>query len=68
MQEPHELHWKAAKHILNYVEETIDYRTHYTARCTLDLIGHTDSDWDVDNIDHKSTLGYVINLGSGSIC
>jgi hypothetical protein len=29
MQEPHELHWKAAKRILRYVQGTITFGIHY---------------------------------------
>jgi hypothetical protein len=29
MQEPHELHWKYAKHILRYVQGTITFGIHY---------------------------------------
>jgi hypothetical protein len=29
MQEPHELHWKASKHILRYVQGTTSYGIHY---------------------------------------
>jgi hypothetical protein len=68
MQEPHEIHWKAAKRILRYVQGTINYGIHYSTACTLDLIGYTDSDWAGDSIDRKSTSGYVLNLGSGPIC
>ena len=41
MQEPHELHWKATKRILHYVQGTRDYGIHYTADTQLDLIGFT---------------------------
>jgi hypothetical protein len=68
MQEPHELHWKAAKHILRYVQGTITFGIHYAVDSTLDLIGFTDSDWVGDNIDRKSTSGYSLSLGSGPIC
>jgi hypothetical protein len=68
MQEPHELHWKAAKRILRYVQGTITYGIHYAANCSLDLIGFTDSDWAGDSIDRKSTSGYVLSLGSDPIC
>jgi hypothetical protein len=64
MQEPHELHWKVAKHILRYVQGTITFRIHYAADSTLDLIGFTDSDWAGDSIDRKSTFGYSLSLGS----
>jgi hypothetical protein len=68
MQEPHELHWKASKRILRYVQGTTGYGIHYATGCALDLMGFTDSDWVGDNTDHKSTSGYVLSLGSGPIC
>ena len=43
MQEPHELHWKASKRILHYVQGTRDYGIHYALGANLDLIGFTDS-------------------------
>jgi hypothetical protein len=58
MQEPHDLHWKAAKCILRYIQGTITFGIHYAVDSTLDLIGFTDSDWAGDSIDHKSTSGY----------
>jgi hypothetical protein len=39
MQESHELHWKAAKCILRYVQGTITFGIHYGEDSTLDLIG-----------------------------
>jgi hypothetical protein len=64
MQEPHELHWKSAKHILLYIHGTITFGIHYATDSTLDLIGFTDSDWAGDSIDHKSTSGYSLSIGS----
>jgi hypothetical protein len=68
MQESHELHWKAAKCILRYVQGTITFGIHYATDSTLDLIGFTYSDWAGDSIDCKSTSGYSLSLGSGPIC
>ena len=68
MQEPHELHWNAAKRILRYVQGTITYGIHYAANCSLNLIRFIDSDWAGDTIDRKSTSGYVLSLGSSPIC
>ena len=31
MREPHEMHWKEAKHILNYVQGMRDFGIHYYA-------------------------------------
>jgi hypothetical protein len=68
MQEPHELHWKASKHILRYVQDTITFGIHYAIEYTLDLIKFTDSDWDGDSTDHNSTSGYSFSLGFRPIC
>jgi hypothetical protein len=67
MQEPHELHWKATKNILQYVQGTITFGIHYETNSTLDLIGFTDSDWSGNSNDHKTTSGYSLSLGSGPI-
>ncbi|XP_057834934.2 secreted RxLR effector protein 161-like [Cryptomeria japonica] len=67
MQEPHELHWKAAKRILHYVQGTHSYGIHYTASMNIDLVGHIDLDWASDSQDHESTSGYCFSLGSGLI-
>jgi hypothetical protein len=68
MQEPHELHWKVTKHILQYVQGTITFGIHYAADSTLDLIGFTDSDGASNSIDCKTTFSYSISLSSGPIC
>jgi hypothetical protein len=67
MQELHELHWKAANHILQYVHGTITFRIHYETYSALDLIRFIDSNWAGDNIDCMSTCGYSLSLGSRPI-
>jgi hypothetical protein len=67
MQEPHELHWKAAKRILRYIQGTINFGIHYAEYSTLDLIGFTDSDWAGDSIDRKSTSGYSVLVSGLSV-
>jgi hypothetical protein len=68
MQEPHELHWKAAKSILRYVQGTITFGIHYVVDSTLDLIEFTDSNWAGNSTDCTSTSGYSLSLGSRPIC
>jgi hypothetical protein len=68
MQEPHDLHQKAAKRILRYVKGTSSFGIHYVEGSCLDLVGYTNSDWAGDSTDRKSTLGYVLYLGSRPIC
>jgi len=50
------------------VQGTIDYGIHYAAGAQLDLTGFTDSDWEGDGNDRKSTSGFVFMIGSGPIC
>ena len=45
MDQPHEIHWKATKRILNFVQGTRTHGIFYKAKYDLDLIGFTDSDW-----------------------
>ena len=67
MDQPHEIHWSAAKMILNFVQGTRTHGIFYKAKSDLDLIGFTNCDWKGDNIDQKSTLGYVFMLAEGPI-
>ena len=67
MDHPHEIHWRAAKRILNFVQGTRTHGIFYKEKFDIDLIGFTDSDWACDNIDLKSTSGYVFMLAEGPI-
>ena len=55
MQQPHDLHWKVAKMILQYIQGTRTYGIHYVADSELELVGYTDFDWTGDSIDWMST-------------
>eukprot|EP00253_Pinus_taeda_P020743 PITA_20743 len=52
---------------LSYVG-TITFGIHYAAGTALNLLSFIDSDCAGDSIDHKSTSGYSLSLGSGPIC
>ena len=67
IQQPHDLHWKAAKRILQYIQGTKNYGILYAADSELELVGYTDFDWEGDSIDQKSTYGYVFMFGCGPI-
>ena len=67
MDQPHEINWRAAKRILNFVQGTRTDGIFYKEKSDLDLIGFIDSDWAGDNTDQKSTLGYVFMLEKGPI-
>ena len=55
MDQPHEIHWKAAKRILNFVQGTRTHGIFYKEKYDLDLIGFTDSDWVGDSTNRNST-------------
>ena len=67
MDQPHEIHWKATKRILNFVQGTMTHGIFYKDKSDLNLIGFTDSDWVGENTDRKSKLGYVFMLDEGPI-
>ena len=67
MDQPHEIHWIAAKRILNFVRGTRTHGIFYKKKSGLDLIGFTDSDWVGNNIDQKYTSRYVFMLIEGPI-
>ena len=67
MKTPHEIHWKAAKRILWYIQGTIQFGIHYSTWGKPLLVGFTNSDWAEDPDDQKSTAGYVFSLGSGPV-
>ena len=67
MDQPHEIHWRAAKRILNIVQGIRTHGIFYKAKSDLDLIGFTDSDWAGDNTYQNSTSGYLFMLAEGPI-
>lgn len=67
MANPHEIHWIAAKRVLRYLKGTINFGIEFTNACNVELTGHSDSDWDGNIDDRKSTTGYLLNIRSGAI-
>ena len=63
MKHPHESHSKATKRILQYIHGIVQFGIYYSTWATPLLVGFTDSDWDGDPDDRKSTAGYVFTLG-----
>ena len=62
MDQPHEIHWRETKRILNFVQGTRTHGIFYKAKSDIDLIGFTNSDWAGDNTDRKSTSIYLFML------
>ncbi|KAL5565260.1 hypothetical protein UlMin_028424 [Ulmus minor] len=62
MQVPLDVHWKAVKRILRYLNETTDEGIVLGKSNTLSLTGFCDADWGNDLCDRRSTTGYCIYL------
>ena len=67
MHQPHDIHWKAAKRIFQYIQGTRTCGIHYAVDSELELVGYIDSDWASDSIDRNSNFGYVFMFGGGPI-
>jgi hypothetical protein len=67
MVEPRHVHLIVAKHVMRYLEGTIENGIKYDADCELKQHGYYDSDWVGSVTDHKSTSGCCFRLGSGVI-
>jgi hypothetical protein len=61
-----EIHWQVVKHILKYLKGTRDYMLVYRAD-NLVPIGYTDSDFQADKDERKSTSGYVLTFSRRAI-
>ena len=59
MQKPHDNHWKTTQRILTYLEGTLCYGVLYSSKASISLLGYTNSYWEGDTIDSRSTVGYV---------
>lgn len=56
-------HFTHAKHILRYLQGSIDMKMEYQKHNEFDiLLGYTDADWGGDRNDRKSTSGYVFKV------
>eukprot|EP00253_Pinus_taeda_P036434 PITA_36434 len=67
MYESRKVHWVAAKHILRYLQGTVDYGLDYRQGDGVRLAGYTDSDWAGCASDRKSTSGCCFGLGSAVV-
>ena len=59
-------HWEPFVRVLRYLKYTITYGLHYT-RYPPVLEGYSDANWISDNIETKSTSGYVFTLGVAAV-
>ena len=62
MHKPLDIHWKAVKRILQYLNGSLDQGLLFHCSRELRLFGFCDSDWGSDIADRKSTSGFCIYL------
>jgi hypothetical protein len=67
MVEPRQVHWAAAKHVLRYLQGTLDFGLEYVRANGVRLAGYTDSDWAGSVSDRNSTSGCCFGLGSAAV-
>eukprot|EP00253_Pinus_taeda_P026187 PITA_26187 len=65
MVESKRAHWAVAKHVLRYIQGTIEHGLLYTRGNDIRLSGFIDADWAGSSVDRKSTTAYCFNIGSG---
>ena len=53
MDQPHDIHWRVEKRILNFVKGARTHGIHCVEKYDLELVGFTYSDWTGDDIDRK---------------
>ena len=69
---PGESHWKAVKHLMRYLQGTKDLKLTYRpdptkSRGFTTFSSYTDADFAGNKDNGKSTNGYIIKIGSGTI-
>ncbi|XP_059075069.1 secreted RxLR effector protein 161-like [Cryptomeria japonica] len=67
MQDPHELHWRAAKFFLRYVSGTQNFGIQYSPTDKFELVGYIDSNWASSVDDRNSTSSYVFSFVFGVV-
>ncbi|XP_055910869.1 uncharacterized protein LOC129945231 [Eupeodes corollae] len=64
---PSKSHWIAVKRLFRYIKGTINYKLEYNLDIEGCLEGFSDTDWDSDSDDRKSTTGYLFKYQGGLI-
>jgi hypothetical protein len=56
MVDPRQVHLITTKHVLRYLRGIVEYVLIYLGGDGVELQGYTDSDWEGNAVDRKSTL------------
>ena len=63
---PRRDHWNALIRVLRYLKYTLNFGAYYTKYPPV-LEGYNDANWISDNIETKSTSGYIYTLGEAAV-
>ncbi|KAG8479750.1 hypothetical protein CXB51_029643 [Gossypium anomalum] len=67
MHRPLDVHFKAVKRILRYMQGTLNYGLQFTRTSKFLLEGYSDASWGSDIDDRRSTSGFCVFLGGNPI-
>ena len=67
MSLPHNAHLEAAKHVLRYIQGTIDLGILYNSNATPTISGYADADWGSCTETRRSMGAYIFTMAGGSI-
>ncbi|XP_040935304.1 uncharacterized mitochondrial protein AtMg00810-like [Gossypium hirsutum] len=67
MHKPSDLHFKAVKRILRYLQGTLNYGLKFVRLSKFLLEGYSDASWGSDVDDRRSTSGFCVFLGGNPI-
>ena len=62
-----QIHWKAAKKVLRYLQGTKDLMLTYRHTNTLEVVGFSDSDYSGYVDDKKSISSYIFMMAEGAV-
>ncbi|XP_019191036.1 PREDICTED: uncharacterized protein LOC109185553 [Ipomoea nil] len=67
MHAPTTADWASLKRVLRYVKSTLNLSLRISRSSSVDIHAYSDSDWDDDPDDRKSTSGFAVFLGNNLI-
>ena len=63
---PSEKYWKVLERVFRYLKGTVDYSLLFFSYLEM-LEGYSDANWMTDNLDVKSTIGYLFMFRGGTV-